>query len=89
MCVSVFSGSMPCYIGVYQCMYGVLYRSVCVGTGGLYPPGCGRAVCVCVAEVCGGGLMFWGLCVFVIKSVRRLWVVNVVVRLDSGNGCLV
>jgi len=25
--------------------YGVLYRSVCVGTGGLCSPGCGRSVC--------------------------------------------
>ena len=27
---------------------------------------------LCVAEVCGGGLRCWGLCVFVIKSLRRL-----------------
>ena len=36
-------------------VYGVLYRSVCVGTGGLCLPGCGRVVCnggVCVVEVC-------------------------------------
>ena len=40
---------------------------------------------VCVAEVHGGGLRCWGgLCVFVIKSLRRLWVFSVVVRLDSG-----
>ena len=51
---------------------GVLYRSVCVGTGGLCSPSCGRGVCV--AEVRGGGLRCWGLCVFVIKSLRRLWV---------------
>jgi len=25
----------------------------------------------------------------VIKSLRRLWVLSVVVRLDSGNGCVV
>ena len=37
---------------------------------------------VCVAEVCGGGLRCWGLCVFVIKSLCRLWVFCVVVRLD-------
>jgi len=36
---------------------------------------------VCVAEVCGGELSCWGLCVFVIKSVCRLWVFSVVVRL--------
>jgi len=43
---------------------------------------------VCVAEVCGGGLRCWGLCVFVIKSLFRLWVFSVVVRLDSGSGCV-
>ena len=32
---------------------------------------------VYVAEVCGGGLRCWGLCVFVIKSLRRLWVFSV------------
>jgi len=42
-----------------------------------------------VAEVRGGGLRCWGLCGFVIKSLRRLWVFSVVVRLDSGNGCVV
>jgi hypothetical protein len=51
-------------------VYGVMYRSVCVGTGGLCSPGCGRGVC--------SGVSWWrfkvlGLCVFVIKSVRRLW----------------
>ena len=30
-----------------------------------------------------------GLCVFVIKSLCRLWVFSVVVKLDSGNGCVV
>ena len=34
---------------------------------------------VCVAEVRGGGLRCWGLCVFVIKSLPRLWVFGVVV----------
>ena len=63
-------------------VYGVLYRSVCVGTGGLCSPGCGRGVC--------SGGSWWmfkvlGLGVFVIKSLRRLWVFSVVVRLDSGN----
>jgi len=42
-----------------------------------------------VAEVSGGGLSCWGLCVFVIKSLRRLWVFSVMVRLDSGSGCVV
>jgi len=37
---------------------------------------------LCVAEVRGGGLRCSGLCVFVIKSVRRLWVFSVAVRLD-------
>jgi len=37
---------------------------------------------VCVAEVHGGGLRFWVLCVFVIKSLHRLWVFSVMVRLD-------
>jgi len=33
-------------IGVYQCaVCGVLYRSVCVGIGGMCSPDCGRAVC--------------------------------------------
>ena len=44
---------------------------------------------VCVAEVRGGGLRCWELCVFVIKSLCRLWVCSVLVRLDSGNGCVV
>jgi len=64
---------------------GVLYRSVW-----------GLVVCahlvvggVCVAEVRGRGLRCWGLCEFVIKSVHRLWVFSVVVRSDSGNGCVV
>ena len=33
---------------------------------------------VCVAGVRGGGLRCWGLCVFVIESLRRLWVFSVV-----------
>ena len=63
-------------------VYGVLYRSVCVRTGGLCSPGCGSGVC-------SGGLRCWGLCVFVMKSLRRLWVFSVVVRLHSGNECVV
>ena len=34
---------------------------------------------VCVVEVRGGGLRCWGLSVFVIESLRRLWVFSVVV----------
>jgi hypothetical protein len=44
---------------------------------------------VCVAEIRGGGLRCWGLCVFVIESVLGLRVFSVVVRLDSSNGCVV
>jgi len=44
---------------------------------------------VCVAEVRVGGLRCWGLYVFVIKCLCRLWVYSVVVRLDSGSGCVV
>ena len=44
---------------------------------------------VCLGEVRGGGLRCWGLCVFVIKSLRRLWVFSVVVRLYCGNWCVV
>jgi len=34
-----------CHVQVFvSAVYGVLYRSVCVGTGGLCSPGCGRAV---------------------------------------------
>ena len=40
-------------------------------------------------EVCGGGLRCWGLCVFVIKCLHRLWEFSVVVRLVIGNGCVV
>ena len=46
-------------------VYGVLYRSVCVGTGGLCSPGCGSGVCS------GGSWWMFKLlgvlCVFVIK----------------------
>ena len=47
---------------------------------------CGLEVCahlvvggVCVAGVRGGGLSCWGLCVFVIESLHRLWVFSVAV----------
>ena len=70
--------AVRCVIYVFiSAVCGVLHRSVCVGTGGLCSPGCGRAVCV--AEVRGGELRCWGLCVFVIKSLRRLWMFSVVV----------
>jgi len=39
--------------------------------------------------VCSGCTPCWGLCVFVIKSLHRLWVFSVVVRLESSNGCVV
>ena len=41
---------------------------------------CGHLIVggVCVAGDCGGGLRCWGLCVFVIESLRRLWVLGVV-----------
>jgi len=55
----------------------VLYRSVCVGTGGCAHLAVGG---VCAAGVRGGGLRFWGLCVFVIEYLRRLWVFSVVAR---------
>jgi len=29
------------------------------------------------------------VCVFVIKSLHRFWVFTVMVRLESGNGCVV
>jgi len=78
---------MPCYIDVHRCglwsivqVFFVWGLEVCVH---LVVEG------VCVAEVRGGGLKCWGLCVFVIKSLRRLWMFSVVVRLDSDNGCVV
>ena len=52
---------------------------------------CGLEVCahllvggVCVAEVRGGGLRCWGLCVCVIKCLRRLCVF-VIKSLRSGS----
>ena len=80
MCVC--SGCIPCYIGVYQCGLWSIVQVCLYGDWRLWE-GC---VCVCVAEVRGGGLGCWGLCVFVIKSLRELCVFSVVVRLDSGNG---
>ena len=64
----VCSGCMPqSYIGVYQCgLWSIVWVCLCgywrffahLVVGG-----------VCVAEVCGGGLRWWGLCVFVITQV--------------------
>jgi len=51
----------------------------CVGTGGLCSPGCGRGRGESLAEVRGGGLRCWGLCSFVIKCLRGLWVFSVMV----------
>jgi hypothetical protein len=45
--------------------------------------------CVVVVGVHGGGLRCWGLCVYVLKSLCRLWAFSVMVRLDSGSGCVV
>ena len=85
MCAVAVCSVMQVFISV---VCGVLYRFVCVGSGGLCGD-CRFGRGVCVAEVRGGGLRCWGLCVFVIESVRGLWVFGVVVRLNSGNGCVV
>ena len=69
--------AVRCVIQVFiSAVYGVLYRSVCVGL-----EVCAHLVVggVCVAGVRGGGLRCWGLCVFVIESLRRLWMFSVVV----------
>ena len=82
VCVCVCSGCTPCYIGVYQCgLWSVVQVCLC----GEWRFGRG----VCVAEVRGGGLRCWGLCVFVIEYLRGLWVFGVVVRLDGDSGCVV
>ena len=60
----VCSGCTPCYIGVYQCgLWSIVQVCLC---------GDWRFVLTwlwegCVAEVRGGGLRCWGLCVFVIS----------------------
>ena len=76
VCVCVCSGCTLCYISVYQCGLWTIIQ-VCL---------CGdwRFVLTWlwgwgVAGVRGGGLRCWGLCVFVIESVRRFWVFSVVV----------
>jgi len=51
---------MLCYIGVYQCGLWSIVQVCLYGDWRLWE-GC---VCVCVAEVRGGGLGCWGLCVF-------------------------
>jgi len=62
-------------------VYGVLYRSVCVKSGGLCSPGCGR-------DVCSGG-SWWRfkllgvVCVFVIKSLHRLFITSVILCIES------
>jgi len=38
---------------------------------------------MCVAEVRGGGLKCRGLCVFVIKSLRRLFITSVILCIES------
>jgi len=81
VCVCVCSCCTPCYIGVYQCgLWSIVQACLCrdwrfcahLVVGGML-----------VAEVRSGGLRCWGLCVFVIKCLPRLWVFSVVVRLDS------
>jgi len=69
---------MPCYIGVDQCGLWSIVQ-VCVFLWGLEV--CAHLVVggVCVAEVCDGGLRCWGLCVSVIKCLRRLRVFSVVI----------
>jgi len=69
-----------------------------VGTGGLCEDrrfvwgmeGCADLVVgrVCVVEDCGVDIRCWGLCVYVIKCVRGLWVFSVVVGLGTDNGCV-
>ena len=82
----VCGGRTRYYIGVHQCgLWNIVQVCLC---------GDWRFVLSwlregCVAGVRGGSLRCWGLCVFVIKFVRRLWVFSVVVRLDCGNGCVV
>ena len=44
MCVCVVAVHRVIYVFINS-VYGVLYRSVCVGIGGLCSSGCGRAVC--------------------------------------------
>ena len=68
-------------------VYGVLYRSVCVGTGSLCSPGCERGVCV--AGVRGGGLRCWGIVCVCDQVSAQVVGVSVMVRLDSGNACVV
>ena len=71
VCVCVCSGFTLCYISVYQCGIWSIVRFFLCGDW--------RFVGVGVAGVRGGGLRCWGLCVFVIESLRRLWVFIVVV----------
>jgi len=86
VCVCACSGCTLCYIGVYQCgLWSIVQVCLC-GDWRFVLTGCGRGVC--------GGGSCWrfkvlGSCVFVIKSLHMLWVFSVVVRLDSGNGCVV
>ena len=80
---------------VCVCMYAVLYKCLSLWSveycTGLFVWGlefCAHLVVgrLCVTEVRGGGSRCWALCVFVIKSLRRLRVFSVVVMLESGNG---
>ena len=75
---------MPCYIGVYQCgLWSTVQVCLC---------GDWWFVLTWLWEGCvyrGGS--WWRFkvlgVVFMIKSLPRLWVFSVVVRLESGNGC--
>ena len=72
VCVCVCSGCTLCYIGVYQCGLCSVVQ-VCVGTGGLWSPVCGRGVC--------SGGWWWGF--------KVLGVVCVCDQVCVGCGCLV
>jgi len=67
----------------------MLYRGVCVGTGGLCSAGCGWGRVV-VAGARGERLLGVRSCVYVVFMVLHwLWASSVVVRLVMGNGCVV
>ena len=70
-------------------VYGVLYRDVCAGNGGLCSPGFGWGHVVVVGAR-GERLLGVRGCVCVVFMIlHELWAFSVVVRLVSGNGCVV
>jgi len=70
-------------------VYGILYRGVCVGTGGLCSAGCGWERVV-VAWAGSEWLLSVRSCMYVVFMVLHwLWASSVVVRLVRGNGCVV